>query len=97
MSATIKFKGKVKRVSYSDGSGYDYIQISEFDRKHCDMNAFRSHAKYGSYANSDLFKGMLRRIRTEKFGNSLLLKLNEIPDGVSVDVSGFLAVVTITV
>jgi hypothetical protein len=57
MSATIEFKGKVKRVSYSDGSGYDYIQIPEFDRKHCDMNAFRSHVRYGSYANSDLFKG----------------------------------------
>lgn len=97
MNATIEFKAKVKRTHYSDGSGYDYVQIPEFDRKHCDMNAFRSHPKYGSYANSDLFKGMLRRIRTERFGNSLLLKLNEIPDGVQVNTSGFLAVVTISV
>ncbi len=97
--AQIQFKGKVKSVRYRDGShAFDYIAIPEFDRRHCDMPAFRSHPKYGGFANSDLFKGILSRIKVQKFGSlTTMLKLNAIPEGVSVDTSGFLAVVTIDV
>lgn len=97
--AQIQFKGKVHTVHFTDKSkNYDYIKIPELDRKHCDMNAFRSHPKYGSYANSDLFKGMLSRIKVQKFGSLTgQLKLNAIPEGVTVDTSGFLAVVTFEV
>ncbi len=94
--AQIQFKGKVKHVRYADGShAFDYIAIPELDRKHCDMAAFRSHPKYGGFANSDMFKGILSRIKVQKFGSlTTMLKLNAIPEGVNVDTSGFLAVVT---
>ena len=95
--AQIRFKGKIQTVYNMDESVcYQYIQVPELDRKHCDMNAFRQHAKYGSYANSDLFKGMLKRIRSDMFKNGLL-KLNAIPVGVTVDSTGFLTVVTFDV
>jgi hypothetical protein len=95
--ARIQFKGKVQRVTNMDDTlAYEYIQVPVLDRKHCDMAAFRSHAKYGGYANSDLFKGMLARIRSDRFGSGML-KLSAIPEGVNVDTSGFLAVVSIEV
>jgi hypothetical protein len=59
------------------------------------MSAFRSHPKYGSYANSDLFLGILRRVRSELFGDMGLVNLNALPANVTVDTSGFLAQVTI--
>lgn len=97
--AKIQFKGKIRTCRFTDDSkSYDYIQIPELDRKHCDMPAFRNHPKYGSYANSDMFKAMLSRIKVQKFGSlTTTLKLNAIPEGVNVDTSGFLAVVTIEV
>jgi hypothetical protein len=95
--ASIQFKGKVKTLHNMDNSvAYEYISVPEFERKHCDMSAFRRHAKYGAYANSDLFKGMLSKIRREVFCGSPL-KLNAVPDGVCVDTGGFLAVVTLDV
>lgn len=93
-TARIQFKGKVQTMyNIHDIVAYEYIQVPVLDRKHCDMNAFRTHPKYGSYANSDLFPGMLSRIRKDKFGGTVL-KLNAVPEGVHVDTSGFLAVVT---
>jgi len=95
--ARIQFKGKVQTMySVDDTVAYKYIQVPEFDRKHCDMGAFRQHPKYGPYANSDTFKGFLSRIQKDHFGGKVL-KLNAIPDGVQVDTSGFLAVVTLDV
>ena len=95
--AKITFKGKIKKVYFMDDTlAYEYIQVPELDRKHCDIAAFRNHAKYGAYANSDLFMGMLKSIKQSTFrGNEL--KLNSIPEGVSIDTSGFLAVVTFEV
>lgn len=95
--AKIQFKGKVQTMFNVDNTvAYEYIQVPKFDRKHCDMGAFRQHPKYGSYANSDLFNGFLSRIRKDHFGGQVL-KLNAIPEGVQVDTSGFLAVVTLDV
>uniref|UniRef100_UPI00195314A5 hypothetical protein n=1 Tax=Klebsiella pneumoniae TaxID=573 RepID=UPI00195314A5 len=65
-------------------------------RTHCDMSAFRRHPRYRSYANSDLFPGMLARIAHEAAPNAYL-RLDRLPDNVVVDRSGFLALVTITV
>ena len=96
-SATIEFRAKVQQYQDSDGQPREYIQVPQFTRNHCDMNAFRMHPKYGSYANSDLFPGMLKRIRDDTFGASGWLKLHAIPQGVSVDRSGFLARVSFTV
>jgi hypothetical protein len=100
--ARIQFKAKVQTVYNMDNTvAYRYVQVPAFDRKHCDMHAFRTHPKYGSYANSDLFHGMLRRIRDEKFPWSVngarAFKMDEAPKGVECDASGFLAVVSVEV
>lgn len=96
--ATIKFKCKVQTMYNMDNTvAYEYLQVPELDRKHCDMGAFRMHGKYGSYANSDLFKGMLKRIREDTFGGKNMIRLDAIPDHVKVDLTGFLAVVTFDV
>ena len=94
--AQIQFRGKVQQLWIGDSVSYEYIRVPALDRKHCDMSAFRKHPRYGGLANSDLFKGMLARIRKERFKGDQL-RLDAIPDGVSVDTSGFLAVVTLEV
>ena len=71
-----------------------WVKIPELTRRHVDMDEARRHPKYGSYANSDLFQGILGRIKREKLGEHKWLKLHEIPEGVTVDTSGFLFVVT---
>jgi hypothetical protein len=96
--ARIQFKAKVKTMYNMDDSvAYEYVSVPMLNRNHCDMPAFRDHPKYGSYANSDLFIGMLNGIRKTIFGNNNKLKLSDIPPNVSVDTSGFLAVITINV
>jgi len=98
MKAKIQFRAKVAELFYVSGeSAGKRIQVPTLKRCHCDMREFRLHPKYGSYANSDLFDGMLSRIRSGLFGESGILKLDAIPEGVTVDTSGFLAQVTIEV
>ena len=95
--AMIKFTGKVKTMYRVDNSiAYQFIKIPELSRKHCDMENFRSHKKYGMLANSDLFNSVLVGIKKEIFGGDIL-KLDAIPHGVSVDLSGFLAEVSFNV
>lgn len=92
--AKVQFKAKVQNVVNMDGSpAYSYIQVPELGRKHCDMNAFRSHPKIGAYANSDMFPSILARQSLALLG-SKMLKIDSIPAGVNVDLSGFLAVVS---
>lgn len=96
--ARITFKAKSKPCSNVDGSDvHEYINIPKLTRSHCDMAAFRQHSKYGGYANSDMFIGMLSHIRGEVFGNRATLRLDRIPAGVQVDISGFLIVVSFDV
>ena len=95
--AEISFKAKALTMYNTDDTvAYQYLAVPQFDRKHCDMAAFRCHPKYGSYANSDLFKGMLSRIRRDVFKDGIL-RLDAVPTGVSVDTSGFIAVVSLEV
>lgn len=95
--ATIQFKGKIEHLTYFDDTpAYSRIKIPKLERRHCDMTAFRQHHKYGSYANSDLFPGMLARIKADTFGSDYL-RLDRIPDNVTVDTSGFLAKVSFEV
>ena len=90
--AKITFKAKpVKVYNMDDTLAYEYIQVPVLDRKHCDMQAFRQHPKFGPYVNSDLFKGMMSRVLPKT------IRLDAIPEGVTVDLSGFLAVVSIDV
>lgn len=95
-TAEISFKGKVETLHYVDGSIASIrIKVPTLERRHCDMNAMRQHPKYGAYANSDLFSAMLARIKSERLGE--YIKLDAIPEGVTVDQSSFLAVVTFAV
>lgn len=96
--ATIQFKGKV--TEYQDVRTLEMrrgVKLPEFKHSHCDMQAFRVHPKYGTYANSDLFPGVLKRIKRDLFGACPFVDVEHPPAGVTVDASGFLAVVTITV
>jgi hypothetical protein len=91
--AKISFRAKLQQMfNMDDTLAYEYVSVPVFKRSHCDMNAFRQHAKYCYYANSDLFPAMLARIRKERF-DSGILKLNAVPDGVTVDTTGFLVLV----
>ena len=96
--ATITVRAKVQERRYADGTlSKRYVQLPALARKHCDMPAFRAHPRFGSYANSDLFGGMLTRIKREVAGESGAIDLANIPSNVRVDESGFLAVITIEV
>lgn len=94
--ATIRFKAKTWFLRTGD-KRISCVTVPELKRSHCDMAAFRDHPRYGSYANSDLFPGMLRRIRENTVGETGTLRLDCLPQNISADTSGFLAVVTITV
>jgi hypothetical protein len=94
----IEFKAKVQTMHDMDDTPlYDYVAVPEFKRSHVDMNAARQHAKYGSYANSDLFPGMLARIRKDLLNGRAFLRLSDLPPNVTIDTSGFLARVSIEV
>jgi hypothetical protein len=99
--AKIEFKAKVESVyNHDETVAYQIIRVPHFERRHCDMPAFRSHPTYQGLANSDFFGGILQRIRREKFGVKDYdphIRLDRLPDGVIVDTSKFLAVVSIDV
>ena len=93
--ATITFRGKVETALWMDGTlAYRYIRVPKFERRHCDMPAFREHARFGMFANSDLFPSVLAKIRD---GIGAKIKLDAIPSGVQVNTDGFLATVTVEV
>lgn len=97
--ATITFKAKAVKFENIDGSDpHLRIQVPTLTRRHCDMDAFRRHPKFGSYANSDFFPGMLGRIRTDLIrGTGPWLRLDDLPANVHADTGGFLATITIEV
>lgn len=86
-TATITFK--VKPVILDDGTVAVPVP-KKFKKSYCDMNAFRSHPKYGSYANSVLFEGILARIRRDNFGIRDGFKMSDKPDNVKVSEGNFL-------
>jgi hypothetical protein len=100
--ATIKFKAKIREAWNADGESvaWRYVDVPKLTRSHCDMEAFRRHPKYGGLANSALFPNVLSRIERDALGvrdYSRLLRLDRLPQGVTVDESGFLAVVSFEV
>jgi len=95
--AIIMFKAKVQKIHNVDNTiSHDYIRVPKFTKKHCDMNSFRAHEKFGAYANSDIFPSILLRIRHDTFDGQVL-RLDKIPENVNVDISGFLALVIVNV
>lgn len=94
--AKIRFKAKAEQIYNPDDSpAFRLVRVPVLTRAHCDMNAFRAHARFGPYANSDLFPNLLAKIRRERLGESI--RLDRIPEGVDVDSSGFLAIVSLDV
>ena len=95
--ATINFRAKVERVYTPEGDlAYETVKVPKIDRKHCNMDAFRRHAKIGPYANSELFAAILAR-ELRGLNVKSHIRLDQVPAGVTVDASGFLAAVTIEV
>jgi hypothetical protein len=94
--ATITFRAKPETIyNMDDTVAYRRVKVPELRRGHCDMPAFRRHPRYGGLANSDLFPNVLARIRRDHLGE--YIRLDNIPAGVRVDDSGFLAAVSIDV
>lgn len=95
----VTFKAKVETIRYSDGRFYcSRIKVPRIKRHHVDMREARDHKHYGSYANSDLFVGMLNGAVRKVVGDSGYIKTSEpLPEGVTVDTSGFLAVVRVEI
>ncbi|ATY17142.1 hypothetical protein CU254_41945 (plasmid) [Amycolatopsis sp. AA4] len=99
MPATIKFRAKPETLYNVDGTcDYTRIKVPEIGIRHCAMSEFRSHATLRGLANSDLFPRALRGV-LKQMGIAVggYIRLDQLPDGVTVDASGFLAAVTITV
>lgn len=95
--AQITFRAKPEKiVNFDDSLAYERIKIPAITRSHCDMDSFRRHATFGAYANSDLFSNLIRR-QFEIHKIPAYIRLDrDLPACVTVDRSGFLAVVTIT-
>ena len=93
----VQFKAKVQTVYNMDNTvAYQYIKVPALTRSHCNMHDFRTDAKYGSYANSDLFTAILDRAAKAVLTRNII-RLDSIPPGVSVDTSGFLANVSFAI
>lgn len=92
----IQFSTKVKTVYNVDESvAWRYVKVPAITRSHCDMHAFRSHPRFSATANSDLFPAVIKRaLAAIKVKETI--RLDQVPSGVTIDESGFLALVTIT-
>lgn len=95
MSATIQFKAKVQTVyNMDDTVAWQFVKVPKLTRSHCDMPSFRSHPKFGGLANSDLFPNLISgQLKLHNIKEDI--RLDRIPECVTIDTSGFLAVVTI--
>ena len=93
----IQFKTKIQNVyNHDDSLAYRRINVPRIERKHCqNLQAFRTSKRFGYYANSDLFSGMLRG-SVLSLGIVDFINADNAPGCVSIDETGFLAVVTIT-
>lgn len=92
----VSFRAKVQELHYAgrEAPEYRYVQVPTVKRAHCDMPAFRASRAFGCFANSDLFMAMLARA-LQRAGIGRIIRLDDLPAGVTVDTSGFLASVTI--
>jgi len=92
--AKITFKTKAGKLHDGDII-VDEFKVPALTRSHCDMDKFRSHPKYGDYANSDLFPGILARIAKE-VAPSGWIRSDRLPSNVTVT-PGYLTTITIEV
>ena len=88
----ITYKTKVRELCDADGSPKPYIDYKRaLTRRDCNL---RPHEH--DYYNSDMFIGMLNRAHKAATGGREWCCLCDLPTGVTVDATGFLATVTIT-
>ena len=87
----ITYKTKVRKLIESDGSESDIIDYKrELTRRDCNLKPHEHN-----YYNSDLFPAMLNGVYQNAIERKQWVRLAKLPEGVAVDASGFLAVVTI--
>ena len=61
----ITFRAKIHNVYNMDDSlAFRYVKKPKLTRSHVNMPEWRNHPKWGDYANSDLFPGILSRQTT---------------------------------
>lgn len=94
---TIAFKAKPEKIYNVDETvAYQRVKVPALNHGHCAMNAMRASPKFGSYANSDLFLGILRRaVKASGIGD--YIRLDQVPAHCTVDASGYLAAVWIEI
>lgn len=93
----VTFKAKPRTVYNPDDTpAYQWVKVPVLSTQHCDMPAFRQSQAFGGIANSSLFPNALRRA-VAALGVRDHLRLDQLPEGVAVDTTGFLAVITITI
>lgn len=88
--ATITYKTKVKSFADNGGDYIDYkVNIGKTD---CNLQAHQH-----DYYNCNMFDSMLKRATLTAQNNKTWCRLSELPDGITVDNSKFMAVVTIKI
>lgn len=104
---TIEFKVKASKAFctvpdwLSDPwAGKQYVTLPEHFERHADKQAARIDARFSAYANSDLFASILKRHLRDNgiarlIGERWCIALDN--PSISVDSTGFLSVVTVTV
>lgn len=93
----VTFKAKAETIYNPDGTpAWTWVKVPTLTRSHCDMNAFRSDKGFGPFANSDMFPALLAR-SLKKAGIGSHIKLDAIPEGVTVTPGKLLHVVSIEV
>lgn len=93
VKALISYKTKVRVLTEPDGTEVEYVEFkkkvtkSDCNLKPCDH----------PYYNSDLFPIILKRAYDQVLCGRQWAALDDLPDSVHVDTSGFLATVTVAV
>ena len=93
----ISFKAKVQTMYHPDDTeAYKFVKLPKITRSHCDMSSFRSDQNFRSYANSDLLLKLVEKSMS-RLGLGEIIRLDNLPNGISVDTEGFLYKVSITI
>lgn len=95
----VQFKTKVKQLRESDDSVSDFVDFKQSVQKGdvVDSSGKRMQPHQHTYYNSDLMKGIVQRAYSSAIKNKGWSRLSELPDGVTVDTSKFLAIVRVPV
>lgn len=97
--AKITFKTRIEMVYNMDETPYgEAFKIPNIKTSHCDMNAFRTHSEFGSYANSVLFLQILsRHLKRLGLPAGQYVYIDKLPKNVTIKRTDFLSIVTIEV